>query len=114
MKAAICHEIVMLVARTLNIILRIPKNCGAFLHQVSIVSMQCSHHNSFKSSIYTALLHRNYSEALPTPAWPKGTAFMWKKNEREKVLWKRQSSRGRPFKVEGPTTEKAQLNHETM
>jgi len=28
------NEIVMLVARTLNIILKIPQNCGTFLHQV--------------------------------------------------------------------------------
>ena len=30
MKAAICYEIVMLGVRTLNIILKIPQNCGVF------------------------------------------------------------------------------------
>jgi len=34
MKAAICCEIVMLVTRTLNIILKIPQNGGMFSHQV--------------------------------------------------------------------------------
>src|SRR6218665_1206833 len=59
--------------------------------------------------IYIAPLHKNYSEALPTPVRLKRTVFKREKNERDKVLGKRQSSSGRPFQVEGPTTEKARF-----
>src|SRR6218665_389315 len=52
---------------------------------------------------------KDYSEALPTPVRLKRTVFKREKNERDKVLGKRRSSSGRPFQVEGPTTEKAQF-----
>src|SRR6218665_3005992 len=39
----------------------------------------------------------------------KRTVFKREKNERDKVLGKRRSSSGRPFQVEGPTTEKARF-----
>src|SRR6218665_3795563 len=59
--------------------------------------------------IYIAPFKKNYSEALPTPVRLKRTVFKREKNERDKVLGKRQISRGRPFQVEGPTTEKARF-----
>ena len=52
---------------------------------------------------------KNYSEALPTPARLKRTVLRREKNERDRVLGKRRSSRGRPFQVEGPTAEKTGL-----
>src|SRR6218665_3100511 len=56
--------------------------------------------------IYIAPLHKNYSEALPTPVRLKRTVFKREKNERDKVQGKRRSSSGRPFQVEGSTTGK--------
>jgi len=67
------------------------------------------------SFIHIEQLHsfkKNYSESLPTPARLQRTAFrphQARKTERDMVLGKRRSSRGKPFQIEGPTTEKARF-----
>ena len=63
--------------------------------------------HSFILNIYIAPLQENYSEALPTPAWLNKAVLRLDKNAGEMVLLKMRSSEGRPFHVEGPTTEKA-------
>jgi len=65
--------------------------------------------HSFILNIYIAPLQKNYSEALPTPAWLNKAVLRWEKNPGERVLLKMRSSEGRPFQVEGPTTEKARI-----
>ena len=47
---------------------------------------------------------------LPTLVRLKRIVFKREKNKRDKVLGKRRSSSGRPFQIEGPTTEKARLD----
>src|SRR6218665_126709 len=67
-------------------------------------------YNSFIHSYRTfkqSPFKKTYSEALPTPVRLTRTVFKREKNERDKDLGKRRNSRGRPFQVEGPTTEKA-------
>jgi len=47
------------------------------------------------------------SKVLPTPARPNKTNLSLERNAREKALGSEQSNNGRPFQIEGPTTEKA-------
>src|SRR6218665_1132971 len=61
--------------------------------------------HSFILNIYIAPLQENYSEALPTPARSNKAVLRREKNAGEVVLLKMRSSEGRPFQVEGPTTE---------
>ena len=65
--------------------------------------------HSFMSNICIAPFQENYSEALPTPARLKRAALRWEENVGDKVLKKRRSSEGRPFQVEGSTTENARF-----
>src|SRR6218665_1069552 len=62
--------------------------------------------HSFILNIYIAPLQENYSEALPTPARSNKAVLRREKNAGEVVLLKMRNSEGRPFQVEGPTTEK--------
>jgi len=65
--------------------------------------------HSFILNIYIAPLQENYSEALPTPARLNKAVLRWEKNAGKRVLLQMRSSEARPFQVEGPTTEKAQI-----
>src|SRR6218665_954546 len=69
--------------------------------------------HSFILNIYIAPLQENYSEVLPTPARSNKANLVLslkvRKNAGEVVLLKMRSSEGRPFQVEGPTTEKARI-----
>src|SRR6218665_652518 len=65
--------------------------------------------HSFTLNIYIAPLQENYSEALPTPARSNKAVLKREKNAGEVVLLKMRSSEGRPFQVEGLTTEKARI-----
>ena len=65
--------------------------------------------DSFILNIYIAPLQESYSRALPTPARLKRAVLRWEKNAGERVLWKIPSSEGRPFQVEGPTTENVRI-----
>src|ERR1700733_2648123 len=58
---------------------------------------------------YIAPLQRIYSEALPTPARRKRMVLRLERNTDGIDLWRRRSSRGNPFQVEGPRTEKARF-----
>ena len=58
--------------------------------------------------IYIAPLQGIYSEA-PTLAWRKRTVLRLERNTDGIDLWRRRSSRGNPFQVEGPRTEKARF-----
>src|ERR1700733_15029059 len=57
--------------------------------------------------IYIAPLQGIYSEALPTLARRKRTVLRLERNTEGIDLERRRSSRGSPFQVEGPRTEKA-------
>src|SRR3984885_10657330 len=59
--------------------------------------------------IYIAPLQGIYSEALPTPARRKRTGLELERNTDGIDLWRRRSSKGSPFQVEGPRTEKARF-----
>src|ERR1700733_4675025 len=59
--------------------------------------------------IYMTLLQRIYSEALPTPTRRKRTVLRLERNTDEIDLGRRLSSRGSPFQVERPRTEKARF-----
>ena len=58
--------------------------------------------HSFISNIYIAPLQEKLLRG-------SANSSAAKKNERDEVLGKRRSSGGRPFQVEGPTTEKARF-----
>jgi len=57
------------------------------------------------SNAYIAHLQENYKEVLPTPARLKGGVIRLEKNVGDRVLWKTRSPAGRPFQVEGLSTE---------
>src|ERR1700735_3175485 len=59
--------------------------------------------------IYIAPLQGIYSEALPTLARRKRTVLRLERNTDGIDLGRRRSSRGSPFQVEGPRTEKARF-----
>src|SRR6218665_3885807 len=75
----------------------------------SLMSLETSFIHSFILNIYIAPLQENNSEALPTPARSNKAVLRREKNAGEVVLLKMRSSEGRPFQVEGPTTEKARI-----
>src|ERR1700733_14781505 len=59
--------------------------------------------------IYIAPLQEIYSEALPTPVRRKRTVLRLERNTDGIDLGRRRSSRGSPFQVKGPRTEKARF-----
>src|ERR1700733_11517899 len=94
------------------------KNCG---HQISTVNKLCSFvhiktpllprtYISFHfMDIYIAPLQGIYSEAPPTPARRKRTVLRLDRNTDGIDLGRKRRSRGSPFQVEGPRTEKARF-----
>src|SRR5688572_11634539 len=66
-------------------------------------------HSFIHSGIYIAPLQGNYSEALPTPTRPKITVLSLVRKVSSRLPGCRCSSRGRPFQIIGPATEKARF-----
>ena len=83
--------------------------CCAWFIPSFIPSFLHSFIHSFILNIYKAPFQENYSEALSTPARLKRAVLRWENDAGERFLLKVQSSEGRPFQVEGPTTENAQI-----
>src|SRR5688572_28706077 len=61
------------------------------------------------SGIYLALLQGNYSEALPTTTRPKRIVLSLVRKVSGRLQEYRRSSRGRPFQIIGPATEKSRI-----
>src|SRR5688572_28000707 len=84
------------------------QSVGAPGHTVDII-ITTMIHSFIHSGIYIAPLQGNYSEALPTPTRPKRTVLSLVRKVSGRLPGCRRSSRGRPFQIIGPATEKARL-----
>src|SRR5688572_27506562 len=84
------------------------QSVGAPGHTVDII-ITTMIHSFIHSGIYIAPLQGNYSEALPTPTRPKRTVLSLVRKVSGRLPGCRRSSRGRPFQIIGPATEKARF-----